>query len=128
MARKKAKGTELSVFKGREAKLNRAIFKILSNKRSLTIYDIYKIMKGFRELKNTHYGNLNKRVRSLERMGYLKKASIQNTKAGFAAYVYELTNKAHLCIAIDLLSLDDLIQRIDDESAKQILTVIEQFI
>jgi len=42
MAPKKCKGTELSVFKGREARLNRAIFQVLSAEAPQAIWDIFK--------------------------------------------------------------------------------------
>jgi len=124
MARKKSKGTELSVFKGRETKLNRAIFQILAQKCPQTIYDTHKKIKAQRRLKRTYYGNVNKRVRALEQTGYLKPAKIQNTKAGFEATVYELTARAYLGLMLDSISLESLLNRIDEDSAMEILTAI----
>jgi hypothetical protein len=71
LARKKSKGTELSVFKGREAKLNRAILEILIRKDCKTIYDIHKQVRLGKDLKGTYYGKVNKRVKALEQTGYL---------------------------------------------------------
>ena len=117
-------GTGLSVFKGREARLNRAIFQTLAQKGPQTIYDIHKKIKAQRGMKRTYYGNVNKRVRALEQTGYLKPAKIQNTKAGFEATVYELTAKAYLGLMLDSISLENLLNRIDEDSATEILAAI----
>ena len=84
------KNTRLSVFKGREAKLNRAIFQVLALKDAQTIYDIHKHVRTFRGLKHTYYSNVNKRVRALQQKGYVKEVNIKSTKAGFEATEYEL--------------------------------------
>jgi len=126
MARKK--GTELAVFKGREAKLNRAIFRSLALKGPQTIYDMHKNVRTVRGLRGTHYGNLNKRVRSLEQIGYIKAVDIQNTKAGFEAVVYDLTAKSYLAMLLNSISLEDFLQRINDKSASEILATLAGFI
>ena len=48
----KRKSGRLQVFKGREAKLNRAIFQILALKGPLIIYDIHKEVKVQKGLKH----------------------------------------------------------------------------
>jgi len=124
MARKKGKGTELSVFKGREAKLNRAIFQTLTLKGPRTIYDMYKQIRRTKGFKRAHYGNLNKRVRALEKMGYVKAVDIRNTKAGFEAVVYEPTARAYLAVMLSRISLDDLLHLINDDIASEILAAL----
>lgn len=124
MARKKRKGTDLSVFKGREAKLNRAIFHVLALKGPQTIYGIHRLIKRCRGLKRTHYGNLNKRVRALNQSGYLKPIGVHSTKAGFEATLYELTVKTYISLALDSISLEDMLNRMDEESGHQFLSVL----
>jgi DNA-binding MarR family transcriptional regulator len=80
MARKKGKGTELSVFKGREAKLNRAIFKILIQQGPQTIYNVHKQIIKTRSLKHTRYANVNMRVRALEESGFVKKRGLKEQR------------------------------------------------
>jgi len=128
MARKKAKGTELSVFKGREAKLNRAIFQRLAFKGSQTIYDLHKNVRTAMGLKHTHYGNINKRVKSLEQLGYVKGVRIRSTKAGFEAVLYELTSRAYVALLLNSISLEELLNRIDEDSATEILAAIARLI
>jgi hypothetical protein len=124
MSRKKTKGTELSVFKGREAKLNRAILQTYGIIGPLTIYDLHKKIKTRIGLKRTYYANVNKRVRSLERLGYLKIVGSRRTKAGIKVSVYELTARAILALFLNSINIENLLDRIDEESATEILAVI----
>jgi len=120
----KPKNTRLSVFKGREAKLNRAIFQSLALKGAQTIYDIHKHVRTFRGLKYTYYGNVNKRVRALQQQGYLNEVSVKSTKAGFEATEYELTTRTYLVLLLDSFNLEDLLNRIDEETASEVLAAM----
>ena len=123
MAKHKA-GAKLSVFKGREAKLNRAIFQTLALKGAKTIYDIHKHLRTFRGLKYTYYGNVNRRVRALRQQGYVKEVSIKSTKAGFEATEYELTTRTYLVLLLDSINLEDALNRMDEDVASEILAAI----
>jgi len=112
------------VFKGREAKLNRAIFRTLALTGSQTIYDLHKKVRRLRGLTSTHYGNVNKRVRALDKLGYVKALNTQDTKAGFEATVYELTSNAYLAIILDSSSMDNLLERMGEDVASEILIAI----
>ena len=124
MAKGKDKSGRLSVFKGREAKLNRAIFHILALKGPLTIYDIHKEVKAQIGLKNTRYASVNKRTRYLEESGYIKETGVKKTKAGFQASIYELTTKAYLALVLDSVNLEELLVRIEDTKAETILAIM----
>ncbi len=124
MAPKRSKGTELSVFKGREARLNRAIFQILITEGPHTIWDLRKkvaIMKG---LSRTRYHNVNVRVRSLEQKGYLKRSGIRETKAGFTANLYEVSSRALCAMLLSSLDLNSLIEELDDISTLTIMALV----
>ena len=120
----KPKNTKLSVFKGREAKLNRAIFRSLALKGAQTIYDIHKHVRTFRGLKYTYYGNVNKRVRALRQQGYVKEVNVKSTKAGFEATEYELTTRTYLALMLDSSNLEDLLNRMDEDIALEILAAM----
>ena len=120
----KPKKTRLSVFKGREAKLNRAIFQTLALKGAQTIYDIHKNIRAFRGLKYTYYANVNKRVRALQKLEYVKEANVKSTKAGFEANEYEITTRAYLALLLDSINLEDVLSRTDEEIASDILAAI----
>ena len=124
MERSKRNCGRISVFKGREAKLNKAIFHILALKGPLTIYGIHKEIKTQRGFRNTRYASVNKRVRFLEESGYIKKIGIKKTKAGFQASIYELTTKAYLAILLNSINLDKLLMHVDDAAAQTIIGAI----
>lgn len=120
----KPKNTRLSVFKGREAKLNHAIFQTLALKGPQTIYDIHKNVRTLRGLRYTYYGNVNKRVRALHQLGYLKEVNVKSTKAGFEATEYEATFRAYLALMLDSIDVDDLLNHMEENAALEILAAI----
>ena len=120
----KRKSGRLQVFKGREAKLNRAIFHILALKGPQTIYDIHKQVKTRRKLRHVRYASVNKRVRALEESGYVKKIGSKKTKAGFKASIYELTARAYLAILLSSINLNDLLMKVDEATASAILAAV----
>lgn len=124
MARHKRKTGRISVFKGQKARLNKAIFHILALKGPLTIYDIHKTVKTHRRLRHVRYASINKRVRALEKSGYVKKTGAKKTKAGFKASIYELTARAYLAILLNSVNLDELVTRADEATASIILAAI----
>jgi DNA-binding Lrp family transcriptional regulator len=124
VARRKHKTGRISVFKGREAELNHVIFNILAIKGPLTIYDIHKTVKTHRRITHVRYASVNKRVRSLEELGYIKKIGAKKTKAGFEASTYELTTRAYLAILLNSINLDKLVMQIDEATALTIIGTI----
>jgi DNA-binding PadR family transcriptional regulator len=124
VARREGNRGRISIFKGREAKLNRAIFHVLALKGPLIIYDIFKEVKTRRRLRRTRYASVNKRVRLLEKSGYIKKIGVKRTKAGFKASIYELSAKAYLAILLDSIHLEDLLMQVDEATASAILAEI----
>ena len=75
-------------------------------------------------LRYTHYGNVNKRVRDLQSKGYVKEARVKSTKAGFEAVEYELAARACLALILDSAKLEDLLDRMDEDGALEILTAM----
>ncbi|MDI6847651.1 MAG: hypothetical protein QMD13_04160 [Candidatus Bathyarchaeia archaeon] len=110
------KGGRLSVFKGREAKLNYAIFHVFALKGPQTIYDIHKEVKTRKRLRHIRYASVNKRVRSLEKSGYINKIGTKKTKAGFEASIYELTAKAYLAVLLSRINLDCFIEEAEEDA------------
>jgi hypothetical protein len=54
----------------------------------------------------------------------VKIVNVQSTKAGFEATVYELSAKAYLALMLASISLENLLNRIDEDSATEILAAI----
>jgi len=57
-----------------------------------------KKAKDERGLRRIRYASVNKRIRSLEELGHIKKVGAKKTKAGFQASMYDLTTGAYLAI------------------------------
>jgi len=121
VAKGKEKSGRISVFRGREARLNKAIFHILALKGPLTIYDIHREVKAQKGLRHIRYASVNKRVKSLEDSGYINKIGVKKTKAGFEASTYELSARAYLAIILGFIDLDELLRQADEATASAIL-------
>ena len=116
MAKTKKKDGRLSVFKGREARLNRAIFHALAEKGTQAIYDIAKQVRRQRGLRHTKYTNVSRRVKALEQQGYLDKAGKRSTQPGSEATLYQLSTRAHVALLLNQVSPDTLIEKADEET------------
>jgi len=116
----------ISVFKGREARLNFAVFHILALKGPQTIYGIHKGVKAQRTLRHVRYATINKRVRSLEKSGYVRKKGVKKTATGTKASIYELTKKAQLAILLDSINLEEFFTKLDEATASAILATIRK--
>jgi DNA-binding Lrp family transcriptional regulator len=120
----KPKNRGLSVFKGREARLNRTIFQVLAVEGPLTIYDIHKHVKTIRGLKHTRYASVNKRVKILERLRYIERIGFKKTMAGFQAVIFELTTRAYLAVVLDRLDPEWLLENLHEVNAQTVLAAI----
>ncbi len=120
----KSGSARLSVFKGREAKLNRAIFHILALKGPLITYDVHKEVKAQRGLKPTKYTNVLRRIRALEESGYLEKAGTRKTLPGSERVLYKLSSKTYLALLLNKVNMDHYIQKASEESALTMLAAM----
>jgi len=111
----------LSVFTGRETKLNKAIFQVLATEGALTIYEINKKVRTYRSLRYIKYSVINRRVRNLTDKGYIETISARRTHAGLQAQLYQLTLRAYLAIT---LSKIDLNRFIEEASEKDIINAL----
>jgi len=124
VARLKDKGGRISVFKGREAKLNRAIFHILALKGPQAIYEVCKEVRALKQLKHTKYTNVNRRVRALQHSGYLEKVGVRKTQAGFQATLYQLTARAYLALMLNQIDIETILQRADKTTILSLLAAL----
>lgn len=124
MAQKKAKGTKLKVFSGREDKVNRAILQILSRNEALIKYDVHKQVAKQRGFKRTRYGSIKKRTKILEETGYLKRVGMRKTQPGSEGILYEITFKAYAAMKLDTITFEDLFDQMDEESALELLALM----
>jgi hypothetical protein len=128
VARPKKNDGKLSVFKGRESKLNRAIFHALATEEPQTIYDIHKQIRTLKGLRHTKYTNVSRRVRALEESCYLEKGGVRNTQAGVPATLYKLATRAQVALLLDKVSLDVFVQKADEDTLIAELAALTLFL
>jgi len=115
----------IAVFRGRDARLNKAIFWILAQQGPLTIYDVWRRLRIQRDFAYIPYNTVNRRVRALEEHGYIEKSGERKTKTGFAAKLYQLTARAYIAMLLKRIDLDEFIEKATDS---KILTALVTFI
>jgi DNA-binding PadR family transcriptional regulator len=111
----------ITVFKGRDARLNKAIFWILAQQSPLTIYDIWRKLRTQRDFAYIPYNTVNRRVRALEEHGYIEKSGERKTKTGFTAKLYQLTARAYLAMLLKRIDLDEFIEKATDSKIQSAL-------
>jgi DNA-binding PadR family transcriptional regulator len=114
----------VSVFKGRDARLNKAIFWILALQSPLTIYDMWRKLRTQRDFAYIPYNTVNRRVRALEEQDYIEKTGERKTKTGFAAKLYQLTDRAHLALLLHRIDLDEFIEKAPYDSIVTAISAI----
>jgi DNA-binding PadR family transcriptional regulator len=119
---KKTEGIELSVFKDKEGKLNRAILQILSNK-ALVKYDVHKaiIKQGF---KKTRYGTIQNRMEILEETRYIKQAGTRKTQPGSEGILYTATFKALAALKANITNFEASFSQMSEGTAIDLLALI----
>ena len=127
VGRRKRKSGKLSVFKGREAKLNRAILQALIQKSPQIIYDVTKVIRKQKGFRRTKYTNVNRRVKALEQQGYLEKAGSRNTQAGSQGILYQLTTRAHVALFLNQVNPDTFIKEADEDALMAELAALTLF-
>ena len=108
MPQKKCGANELFVFKGREARLNLAIFFALALLGPLNIKEIQKQASRQKGLSGTYYASLTKRLRRLVTDGFIKETK---PRVFGKAAIYQLTNKACLAIFLHSITMQEILDQ-----------------
>ncbi|PVX25738.1 MAG: hypothetical protein CW691_03620 [Candidatus Bathyarchaeum sp.] len=124
MARIKHETVKPSVFKGKEAKLNRAIFQVLAQKSPQTAWELFNQLTKQKRLSDLKYWVLIRRIKKLQESDFLMKVGETKTMPGTETGQYQLTPRAELAIVLDQLDLDKFLLKADYH---QILTALEAF-
>jgi len=114
----------IAVFGGRDARLNKAIFWILAQQGSLTIYDIWRRLRIQRDFAYIPYNTVNRRARALEEHGYIEKSGERETKTGFTAVLYQLTARVYLAVLLDKIDVDKFIEKAPEASIMNAIAAV----
>jgi DNA-binding PadR family transcriptional regulator len=120
LAWEESKGITVEPFVGRGAALNRVIFYVLGCEQPQTTRQISKSVKNIPEFKGTSTSTVNKRVRDLEKHGYLEKVQVTQRVGGITNY-YELTPQADLNKFLDANKPSHLFTGLSREMATTLL-------
>jgi hypothetical protein len=103
----------LSLFKGKEARLNRAIFHILALKGPQPVYTLLGEIRKQRGFTDTRYGVVRRRVEALEKQDYLIKVGTAKTRWGYDTPLYSLTPRAELAMILSKTDMDRFVKEAD---------------
>lgn len=123
----KNNGSEISLFKGREAKLNRVILLILFQDSPLVVYDITKLVRKARGFRSARYTNINRRVRLLAQQGYLEVVGCRKTQSGIPGILYQPTIRAKTAFFLKAVSVNEFIKEASDEALTTEIAAIALF-
>lgn len=121
----KSKGIAVEPFIGRGADLSRAIARVLEAKQPQTTRQISKAVTSFPDQKDTTCSTVNKKVRDLEKKGYLQKVQVNQRVGGLTNY-YQLTSNMELSVYLDTQPRKELFTGFFSEDAATILADIKK--
>ena len=112
------------MFKGREARLNRIISKILESKSPLIAYDVWLQLRGIKGFRHIDSRTVYRRMQALEQQGWTAQKGTRPAKPGWDSTLYELTLKGKAALKLDEKSIEDFLRTATDE---QLLKFIDSF-
>jgi len=122
--RRRPETGRLSVFRGREAKLNHAIFRALTIQSPQTAWSLFKQLKKRKEFSSLRYWVLIRRLHALREQDYVMKVGEEKTLLGSETALYQLTPRAELALALEKTDLDAFIRTAEYH---RILAALEAF-
>lgn len=122
--KKKNKGTDLDVFRGKAARANLAIFEALAKESPRNIKQIRKQISKQKRLQELYYASLTKRLNCLKETRYVAEAETTQESAKAKAQAYELKMKAYLALFLNSYSMQEILDKATDAQAAQILLIL----
>jgi DNA-binding PadR family transcriptional regulator len=124
MARKKSKGTPLKVFSGKEEILNRVILQILAWKGSLITYDVWLQIKRIKGFRHTDFKTAYRRMRALEKQGWIIQKGTRPAQPGWSSELFELTLKGEAALRLDEISIDFFLQIATEKQLRKLIDLL----
>jgi hypothetical protein len=127
VAREQSKGTELSVFRGTKAKLNRAIFEVLRAKKHLASYDTYLEIRHIKGHRHYKYQAVDRRMKKLYDEHWILKNGTKRTQPGTDAPLFELSLRGETALEMDKTSMSLFLTEANDDSLIQMRKLLVDF-
>lgn len=128
MTRKRGASVELSVFSGREAKLNRVIFLVLNTKNPLTSYDVYLGLRRIKGFRNVKHQSVDRRMKALCAQRWIITCGIRPAKAHFLSPLYTLSIRAKVVLALNKTNLNIFIQVANESDLEIVIGVLSIYL
>jgi hypothetical protein len=114
----------LSVFKGREAKLNRVILLILAQESPLSIRQVCKRVRACKGLHHTRYRVVNRRMKSLENEDFIEIVITKKRPQGFVARLCQPTIKTYVALALEAVDFNTIVQTTNEAKLTTLLAAV----
>jgi hypothetical protein len=119
---------KISIFKGREAKRNSAIFNCLQTNGAQTVGELQRHLNKQKDFEGTYYASINKRIHCLESAGYIIQGGYKESQSGFKAKLYKLHAKAELAIFLNQTNPEIVLNNISENDATIVLTTLVEIV
>lgn len=123
----KPRNTRLSVFKGREAGLNRVIFMVLDAKKLLTSYDMFLEIRRIKGFRHTKYSSVDRRIKALRQQHWIIWKGTRRTQPGSDSPFYELSSRGQTAIDVDEVNMNDFLKNAKEDLLLELRTVLSSF-
>jgi hypothetical protein len=125
--RPKSEKVRLSVFKGKEAKLNHGILGSLHQTSPQTGWELFLQLKKRRDMAGLTYTTLLRRMAALQLQDYIMKVGEKDTMPGTETALYQLSPRGELAIALSKINLDKFVKRAGYDRILSALEVFENW-
>jgi len=115
---------KLSVFSGREAKLNKVILLILTQECPQSIRQVYKGVITLKDFDHTRYRVVNRRMKSLEKEGFIEQIITEKKSQWFVAKLFQPTIRAYTALVLEAVNYNALIQSTKEAELTALLATI----
>lgn len=127
MPRPKSEKVRLSVFKGKEAKLNHAILCSLKQKSPQTAWELFIHFKKQKKMAGLTYTTVLRRMAALQSQDYIMKVGEKDTMPGTETALYQLSPRGELAIALSKINLDKFVEKAGYDRILGALEVFEDW-
>ncbi len=123
MACKKDKDTELSVFRGKAAKLNRVILRVLERQSPLNAYDVWRSVKSCKGFKHENSKTVYRRIDALHKESWIRQKGTRPAKVQGESRLYELTLKGKAALKLGEESIEEFLSTATEEQLAKFIAL-----
>jgi hypothetical protein len=124
-ARKKCKGTPLSVFCGKEKKLNLVILLVLYLKSPLAKYDVFLAVRRMKGFRNIDSKTICQRMDALLEQGWIAQNGVRLAKVVGEIAIYELTLLGKIAAKCGPKTFDEFLKSRTKEQLCKFIEIID---